>query len=272
MSGLWSVLTSHFNSRKESDGGYGSIPDNSILELDPDSILQLTRQTMALARRRRCATEQLDGDLTSERSILFALGSWYLKNGLTRDDMAPAILTDLTAVYNSPDQISYVLKKRILLTRYYSKTGEPEDCYHYGNIDPFAFQSGGAIPVGLRSTFHDVMPFAQRIGTIISFDPETRGFKHQIRYFRTLLAAYGMAHLLTMEGIKDPVVDAVHADERAFAKGWLSLAKKMEELSINPFDQPPDENLLYKKSKVAESAMLFNTYVDYSKELLDSRR
>jgi hypothetical protein len=227
---------------------------------------------MALSRRRRCATEQLDGDLTSERSILFALGSWYLNNGLSRDDMAPAMLTDLNAIYNSPDQISDVLKKRILLTRYYSKIGEPEDCYGYGNINPLVFQNGGTISVGLRDTFSDVIPFVQRIETVVSFDPETRGSKHQIRYFRALLATYGITHLLTMEGIKDPVVDAVHADERAFAKGWLSLAKKMEELSIEPFDLSVDKNLLYNSGKVAESAMLFNTYVDYSKELLDVRR
>lgn len=272
MSKFWGALTSR--SRTENGGSVapGFMIDRSIAELDHSSTLQLTRQTLALSRRRRCATEHLDGDLSDERSVAFALSSWYLNNGIDRKNVASTALSDLQAIYNNPIKVSDTLKKRILLTKYFSETRELEDCYKYGNIEPFVFESERDGKIELRETFHDKLSFPQRVEMVVSFNPETRGFRHQIRYFRALLATYGIARLLSLEGIKDPLIDVVYTDEKAFAQGWLSLAKKMEELSINPYRLPPDESLLYSQDKVHESAMLFEMYTAYSGEILGLRR
>lgn len=272
MNRSWGALTSRSRTEKGNGGVSGFIIDRSIAELDPSSILQLTRQTLALSRRRRCATEHLGGDLSDERSVAYAIGSWYLDNGFDRQNMASTAFSDLQAIYTNPTHVSDVLKKRILLTRYFSSTGKLEDCYDYGNIEPFIFENERAGRIELRETFHDRLSFPQRVETVISFNPETKGFKHQIRYFRALLATYGLARLLSMKGIKDPLIDAVYTDEKTFAQGWLSLAKRMKELSIDPWQLPPDESLLYSQDKVEESAMLFGMYVDYSKELLGLKK
>ena len=268
MNRFWGALTSRFRTENGSGGASGFMTDRSIAELDPVSTLQLTRQTLALSRRRRCATEHLEGNLINETSVASSIESWYLDNGFDRKNMASAAFSDIQAIYNNPTHVSDTLKRRILLTRYFSRTGELEDYYDYGNIEPFIFESERAGKIELRETFHDSLSFPQRVETVISFNPETKGFKHQIRYFRALLATYGIAYLLSIKGIKDPLIDAIYTDEKAFAQGWVSLAKKMKELSIDPWQLPPDESLLYDEHKVAESAMLFSIYVAYSQELL----
>ncbi len=269
MNRFLAALIPQFKAEKGSSSRVSAfIIDRSVAELDLTSMLPLTRQALALSRRRRCATEHLDGDLTDERSVAFALESWYLNNGFNKENASSTMLSDLHAIYDNPTHVSDTLKKRILLTDYFSKTGKLEDCYEYGDIEPFIFESERAGEFGLRETFHDRLSFPQRMETIISVNPETKGFKHQIRYFRALLATYGIARLLSMEGINDPLINIVYTDEKAFAQGWISLAKKMKELSINPYHLPPDESLLYSQDKVEESAMLFDMYTSYSHKLL----
>jgi hypothetical protein len=268
MNRFWGAVTSRFKPESGKGITTGFIPDRSVAELDLNSTLQLARQTLMLSRRRRCATEHLDGDLIYESSVAFALESWYSHHGVSREDVAAVALSDLQAIYNNPKDVNDTLKKRILLTRYFSRTGELEDCYEYGDIEPFIFESEGAGKIGLRETFHDRLPFPQRVETVVSFNPETKGFKHQIRYFRALLASYGIARLLSAKGVRNPLIDAVQTDEKALAHEWLSLAKKMKELSIDPWQLLPDESMLYDDYKVAESAMLFNMYTASSQRLL----
>jgi len=240
----------------------------SVEMLDKESTLVLARQTMTLSRRRRCAVDHLGGDLTNEGSLMFALGSWYLEHGITKEAVADWALSDLRAIYEDPTKVSETLKKRILLTNYFSENGELEDCYDYGNIEPFIFESEKTGKIGIRDTFYDKLPFAQRVDTVISFNPEVKGFKHQIRYFRALLTTYGLAYMSNRYRFRDPLIDATFADEKALASGWLTLDKTMKKFSIDPFQLPTDESLLYNSDKVDESASLFKMYTYHSRDLL----
>ncbi len=269
MKGFWTAIASHLGGRsKEGVTTGGFTADRNIAELDISSTLQLTRQTMTLSRRRRCAGEHLDAFPTEEGMLPFQLSSWYAENGFNEQSMIDQMSADLKAVSNNPTQVSDTLKKRVLLTKYFSRTGDLEDCYDYGNIEPFVFESDRFGKFGLRETLHDIMSFPQRVEAVISFDPEPKGSKHQIRYFRALLASYAIAHYLHMKKIKDPHLDIFLSDEVALARSWVSLVKKIQKLSIDPYGLSPDESLLYERGKVSESAMLFNRYSEISEELL----
>ncbi len=269
MKALRSAVASVFGGRgKESGGGNEFILDRSIAELDYASTFQLTRQTMALSRRRRCGGEHLGADPTEERMLPVLLGSWYMENGFDEQSMLYQMQSDLNAISNNPTRVSDALKRRVLLTRYFSRTGQLEDVYGYGDIEPFVFESEVAGRVGLRDTFQDRLTFPRRVETVISFDPDAKGHKHQIKYFRALLASYAIAQYLRFSGVKDPNLDVFLTDEQLLARGWLSLARKMQQFSLDPFKLPQDDSLLYNKSKVSESAMLFNRFAEISEELL----
>jgi hypothetical protein len=260
---------SDYLSGQKGSGEFRSIPrDVSVEALDKESTLVLARQTMTLSRRRRCAVDHLGGDLTNEGSVMFALERWYLEHGFTKEAVALQALSDLRAIYEDPVKVSETLKKRILLTNYFSDTGSLEDCYDYGDIEPFIFESEKTGRIGIIDTFYNKLSFAQRVNTVISLNPEVRGFKHQIRYFRTLLTTYGLAYMSNRYGLKDSLIDATFADEKALAVGWLTLDKTMKKYSIDPSQLPPDESLLYNANKVAESASLFKMYTYRSRDLL----
>lgn len=266
------TISSHFRGGKERDTVSFFERDNNVAELDFDSTTILTRKLMTLSRRRRCATEHLEGTIGMEESIDFALTYWYLKNGSNEENLLQVIQSDLRAINSDPTQVSRALKKRVLLTRYFSPTKKLEDCYSYGNIEPFVFESDRLGKFSLRDTFYDRLTFPQRINTVVSFDPEVKGHKHQIRYFRALLASYSLARILVKIGLRDPVVDSFVSDELALATGWLTLANRLKKLSIDPQQLPPDESLLYDQDKVNESAMLFDLYSGCSNRLLKTPR
>jgi len=258
-------------SSKEHEPAPTPIPAQNpdIEELEPNELLLLARQLMTLARRRRCATNHLGEDALNERGIDWRLESWYYINGYTDAQEAyTRMQTDLEAILGNPTQASEIIKKRILLTNYFSDRGELEDNYSYGEIDPFCFESDGVI-VSLRDTFFDRMKFPTRIATIVSFDPKIQGHRHQIRYWRALLASYSLAHILKkINGKSGDTISLVLQDELAMANGWLMVAEKLEKLSIRPENFSPDESLLYDSGKVWESAMLFDEYSRFSEKLL----
>jgi len=245
-------------------------PDIEVL--GTGELLLLTKQLMTLSRRRRCATNHLGEDALNERGIDSRIVSWYYKNGYVDIQEACAKMqSDLEAILDNPTQASEIIKKRILLTNYFSDRGELEDCYSYGKMNPFYFESGEEI-VSLRNTFFDKMGFPTRIATIVSFDPEIQGHRHQIRYWRALLVTYSLAHILReVDGESGDSTSLVLQDELAMANGWLTVAKELEKLSIKPENFSPDESLLYNSWKVLESAMLFDEYGQLSERLLSRR-
>ncbi len=245
--------------------------DVEVERLGYEETLLLARHLMTLARRRRCATNHLGEYATRERGLNWQLEGWYYINGFTdADDAHSKMLDDLEAIAQDPDQTSRTIKERVILTNYFSERGELEDCYSYGEINPFIFETEGRI-VGLRDTLFDQMDFPSRVSTIVSFDPEIRGHKHQIRYFRSLLVAYSLAHILNDRGIESDPITIFLQDERALANGWLAVAQRMKSFSITPDGLPPDENFLYDHGKVSESAMLFNGYCHLSEAVLGLR-
>ncbi len=146
-----------------------------------------------------------------------------------------------------------------------------EDHYSYGDINPFIFRNEDE-SVSLRDTLFDRMDFPTRISTIISFDPEMRGHKHQIRYFRSLLVAYSLAHISNDRGEESDSIRVLLRDERALANGWIAVARRMDNFFIKPKGLPPDENFLYDQNKVYESAVLFDTYRYFSEKILENYR
>lgn len=247
------------------------MPDKDVEALGDDESLFFTRQLMTLARRRRCAVNHM-GELDPflERGLDWKVKRWYLGNGYSENNVEQALQSDLIAVLEDSAQISKALKRRIILTDYF--TGgwgqEPlKDEYGYGDINPFQFESRGTV-VDFRDTLFDKMSFPERVDTIISFDPEIRGHRHQIRYFRGLQVAYSLAHLVSQksEGGVQQAVDLLLEDELALARGWITTA--------NRIDRPkdlwallPDESLLYSQDKVYESAHLLYRYSDSSEKL-----
>lgn len=258
-------------SLKEHEPAPTSIPAQNpdIEELEPNELLLLTRQLMTLARRRRCATNHLGEDALNERGIDWKLESWYYENGYTDAQEAyTKMRTDLEVILNNPTQASETIKKRVLLTNYFSGGGMLEDNYSFGEINPFFFESEGVM-IGLRDTFFDRMKFPTRMATIVSFDPEIQEHRHQIRYWRALLVSYSLAHILReVNGESGDAISLVLQDELAMANGWLMVAEKLEKLSIKPEDFSPDESLLYDSGKVWESTMLFDEYSRLSEKLL----
>jgi hypothetical protein len=245
--------------------------DGEVERLGYEETLLLARYLMTLARRRRCATNHLGEYATKERALDWRLEGWYYKNGYTDADTAHSkMLDDLGAITEDPAQISEVIRKRVILTDYFSDRGKLEDCYSYGEINPFIFEAEDGI-VSLRDTLFDQTDFLSRVSTIISFDPEIRGHKHQIRYFRSLLVAYSLAHILSDRGIESDSITTCLQDEQALANGWLAVAQRMKNFSIRPDELPPDESFLYDQGKVSESAMLFDEYCRLSERVLGLR-
>lgn len=88
-------ISSHFRGGKEQDGVSFFESDGKVAELDFDSTIMLTRKLMTLSRRRRCATEHLEGIIGVEESIDFALENWYLENGFNKENLLQVIQSDL---------------------------------------------------------------------------------------------------------------------------------------------------------------------------------
>jgi len=241
-------------------------PNTDVEALTTDETLLTTRQLMTLSRRRRCAANHLGlNNPFSERFLDSDITNWYLNRGYTQEHLAQVLGADLIAILENPTQISQALQKRIILTGYFSY-GELVDHYDYGDIHPFTFKTEETT-VNFRDTLSDRMSFPQRIATVISFDPESRGHKHQIRYFRALLAAYSLAHILkksTTDVATQQAIELLLQDEVELARGWVTTKKHAEELGINYLNFPPDENLLYSQDKVLESGYLFREYSNHS--------
>src|SRR3989338_9356932 len=76
--------------------------DENVGKLYYDSTLLLTRRLMTLSRRRRCATEHLEGMIGQESSIDFVLHSWYQKKGHNRLEILDSAAADLKAINENP--------------------------------------------------------------------------------------------------------------------------------------------------------------------------
>lgn len=235
----------------------GVIPDSDVEALDQNGLLDHTRKLMTLSRRRRCAAEQMGASsLLHEGQINTSLIGWYMHSGLSVSDAYQAMQKDLVALTHDPSTVSPILQTRVLLTN------EEEDIYNYGQVDPFNFSSNER-GLTLRDTLNDHLRFPDRVSTITSFDPEVRGHRHQIRYFRALLVAYSMAHVLQAK-TRDPQcredVITFLEDEKALASGWFTTVQQLQKLSVDPKNFEPDECLLYSREKVYESAALLYIY------------
>lgn len=234
----------------------------------------LLRQVMTLARRRRCATEHLGGDIgmavfLGEENLTAPVTNWYFGRGHTHKTVARVAQEDVTAIAQSLP-VSNTLRRRILLTDFFSP-GKLEDTYRYGEIDPYVFESTGGL-ISLRDTLFDRMGFAERVRAITSFDPEVQGHRHQIRYFRALLASYALAHMVYDKvEVGAEVSESAQLlldDEVALARGWFSLAERAAGFDIEPMALAPDPSWLYSPSKVIESARLFDHYAMVSRNIL----
>lgn len=269
---LRSVLGSGSSKEREQRLADIQVFDSEVERLDRDETSLLVRHLMTLARRRRCATNHLDENVYDERRLDWSLKNWYRKNGYADEGSAlDRMSDDLEAIIEDPALVGEAIKKRIILTDYFSRKGKLEDHYSYGDINPFIFGNEDK-SVSLRDTLFDRMDFPTRISTIISFDPEVRGHKHQIRYFRSLLVAYSLAHILNDEGVRNDSIRVLLRDERALANGWLAVAQRMDNFLIKPKGLAHDENFLYSQNKVYESAELFNRYRYFSEKILENYR
>jgi len=207
--------------------------DEEVSKLNYDETLLLTRYLMTLARRRRCATNHLGGDIPNERGLDGMLGGWYYQNGYTDADALDVMAADLEAITQNATQTSEVVNRRVLWTDYFSNGEQLEDYYSYGKINPFTFGSHGG-PISLRDTLFDRMGFPGRVSTIISFDPEIKGHRHQIRYFRALLTAYSLAHILGSSGREKDLADIW----RQTSAPWLTDGWPLfDEWTIFPSDR-----------------------------------
>jgi len=244
-------------------------PDTDVEALTTNKTLLLTRQLMTLSRRRRCAINHMDVDNPFDHQTLdWEIIRWYLNNEYTQENITQALQSDLIAILENPTEISLTLQKRIIFTDYFSP-GQLVDYYNYGNIHPFTFKTKETT-VNFRDTLFDRISFPERVATVISFDSEIRGHKHQIRYFRSLLATYSLAHLIdqkTTDSKTQQAVDLLLQDELTLAKGWITTKNHADNLGIDFMNLPPDKNLLYSQDKVYESAFLLTSYSDHSKRL-----
>jgi len=244
-------------------------PDKNVEVLSADETLLLTKQLMTLSRRRRCAINHMGVDDPFDHQTLdWEIMSWYLNNGYTQENVVQALESDLIAILENPNEISLALQKRIIFTDYFSP-GQLVDHYNYGDIHPFTFKTEGST-VNFRDTLFDQINFPERVATVISFDPEIKGHRHQIRYFRSLLATYSLAHLIDQKTTNLQTQQAINLllqDELALAKGWITTKNHADKLEIDFINLPPDESLLYNQDKVYESAFLLTRYSDHSTRL-----
>lgn len=194
---------------------------------------------------------------------------WY-RQRCSKEECFSLLESDIVTLLANPEQISDVFKSRIILTNYFSRSHQLEDCYGYGDIEPALFLSDGK-SISFRDTLFDRVDFPQRVQLITSFDPEPKGHKHQIRYFRVLLSAYSMAHALkaiSTDVNVQQVVDFLLKDEIELARGWMTAKNRANNIGLNPREFLPDESMLYSTAKVQESASLFEIYARYAQRLL----
>ncbi|NCN82349.1 MAG: hypothetical protein GW947_00115 [Candidatus Pacebacteria bacterium] len=265
------LLRSLFPRKKESPSQTRDfLPNTDVEGLDNEALLVCIRQVLALLRRRRCAANHLGLDNPfHERGLDWQTRAWYLDNGSSEEELVASLQSDLIALLENPGRVSAALRERIIFTSYFS--GQLEDYYEYGvDVEPLIFSSEGS-PINFRNTLFDKISFPRRMELIASFDPEPKGHRHQIRYFRVLLFAYSLAHML--QASADPATQAAAKlllqDEAEFARGLVTVKSCADTTGINFGNLPLDENLLYSKDKVSESVDLFERYVHYAQELFD---
>ncbi len=259
---LRGILDSPLAHRKK--GAY--IHQKPDLSMDPlvdnlalNQVQQLLPQVMTLARRRSCASEQIGQTIFArEDNIASLLTNWYLLDGWKKTDLPEIMRSDLECVLSPDPHPTSTLQQRVLLSNVGSQT---IDAYEYGQINPFQFHVS-THKVSFADTLAPSMDFSARVQTIISFDGEPKGHKHQIRYFKALLSAYALADILESQDMSNDQNKILLKDRKSFATSWVTFAQRVRTLGINPHTLTPDANLLYSLGKVHESAYLFETY-DY---------